>query len=354
MIILPTHDEKIMPITLGSPLRVPSEDWENWGIKWDRKDEFNWLVEKGREEYEKEWARGDPSQIEIVAEASRKAFGGKDNNQLLREKIGEVVAKHLEMKSYDGKRVFYVLDIGAGAGDSFEAFLKKLPKDFKGEIHAVLLDPAEKPLQKAAERVGTYGLKYTLLKGRQDQIPELFAICLGDKKMSAVMQVGAIHHDPQIPFEYFFDITEDGGIFASGDWHPQVWQHPAYVLAMLETNWPEYKEAINHFKKVYGVKESKLPEDPADRKACEDIFRFWKAYYSGLKERGKDYGSNSIWPLEAHQDYRRYLRKIKKAEFSTKINGYLKELLQETNTGNPHQFYPNSTIIMGTFGYKLK
>ncbi len=147
------------------------------------------------------------------------------------------------------------------------------------------------------------------------------------------MQVGSIHHDCDIPFNNFFNITEEGGIFASGDWHPQTWQNPAYVLRMLETNWPEHEAGIKHFMKAYGVKKSSLPRDAKDRKACQDIFRFWKAYQDGLLERGRDYGSNSIWPLEAHQDFRRYLKKMERAVvspegtrgYSTKLEGYLGE-----------------------------
>ncbi len=175
MIKLPSHDDSIMPIKLGHVLRTPCEDWPNYGIRWDTPAEFNLLTELGRNEYMKEWAQGDTSQVEIVAEASKKAFGGIDNNQILREKTGEVVAKHLEMQSQKGQRIFYVLDVGTGSGDSFITFLDKVPKDFKGEIHAVLLDPAPKPLEIAAIRAGGRRIKYTTLGGRQDQIPELFA-----------------------------------------------------------------------------------------------------------------------------------------------------------------------------------
>jgi hypothetical protein len=353
-IILPSHDESIMPIKLGHVLRVPNEDWPSYGIRWNNPADFQRLVEWGRGEYMREWAQGDPSQVEIVAEASKRAFGGNDNNQLLRERTGEVVAKHLEMQAQSDKRVFYVLDVGAGSGDSFTTFLDKVSKDFKGEITAVLLDPAAKPLGKAAEKVAGRGVKYVTLDGRQDQIPELFAKHLGGKKMSAVLQVGSIHHDCKIPFQYFFDVLEDDGIFASGDWHPQTWQNPAYVLKMLETNWPEHEQAIAHFKKVYGVKNSSLPRNAKDRQACNDIFRFWKAYQDGLLDKGRDYGSNSIWPFESHQDFRRYIKKMKAAGFLTDGDvGYLGELLKETGTANPQSFYKDSTVIMGTYGHRL-
>ena len=351
-IILPSHNEKVMPITLGHVLRTPSEDWPKYEIKWNTEAEFQRLIEWGRNEYVREWAQGD-TQVEIVADASRRAFEGKDNNQILREKTGEVVAKYLEMQSSLGKRKFYVLDVGAGDGESLITFLNKLPKDFNGDIHAVLLDPAVKPLKIAGERIKERGIKYTLIEGRQDQIPELFPKYVDGKKMSVVMQVGSSHHDCNIPFQNFYDVTEDSGIFASGDWHPQTWQHPAYVLAMLETNWPEYEKSIEDFKITYRVNKSHLPVDPKDRKACTDIFKFWKAYLEGLRDRGGDDGSNSIWPLESHQDFRRYIEKMEKVGYSTKIDGYLNELMQETKTGNPHSFYKDSTIIMGTYGHKL-
>lgn len=44
---------------------------------------------------------------------------------------------------------------------------------------------------------------------------------------------------------------------------------------------------------------------------------------------------------------------MKKVGYEINKEGYLKELLQEAGAENPHQFYPDSTIIMGTFGYKL-
>ena len=352
-IILPSHEENVMPIKLGHVLRTPSEDWPKYGIKWDTGSEFQRLVEWGRSEYVKEWDQGDPTQVEIVADASRRAFGGNDNNQILREKTAEVVAKHLEMQSKKGKREFYVLDVGSGDGESFITLLDKLPKDFKGDLAAILLDPAVKRSEVACKRVNDRGIKNVVLNGRQNHIPELFAKYLEGKKMSVVMQVASSHHDCNLSFKNFYDVTEDGGLFASGDWHPTTWQEPAYVLAMLEKNWPEYEKAIDNFKESYNVIKSKMPEDPKERKAVTDIFKFWKAYHKGLIERGGDDGSNSIWPLESHQDFRRYLRKMTEVGYSINTDGYLNELLKETRTGNPHSFYKDSTIIMGTYGQKL-
>ncbi len=353
-IVIPCHDENVMPLTLGHPLRTPSEDWPKYGIKWATSEEFNRLLDMGRNEYRREWAQGDKGQHEVVAEASRKAFGGENNNQLLRDVVGRVAAKHLEVKSSE-RKLFYVLDIGAGAGDSFITFLKNLPNDFRGGIHAVLLDPSEKSLRTAEESIKKYGIDgYTIILGTMDEIPKYIKKKLNGRKMDVMLNVASIHHDPDLPnlWKIFYFWTKEGGIFASGDWHPQAWQNPAYVLKMLETNWPEHEEAIKNFKETYHVKTSKLPEDPMDKKACLDIFKFWKAYHEGLLERGGDDGSNSIWPLESHQDYTRYLRDMEKAGYIIEKEGYLGELLHEARVDNPHQFYPDSTIIMGTFGYK--
>ncbi len=352
---IPYHNESIMPITLGHPLRTPSEDWRKWGIKWDGPEELKRLVKWGRNEYRKEWAQGDKGQHEIVAEASRKAFGGKNNNQLLRDVVGKIAATHLEIKSSDNPKLFYVLDIGAGAGDSFMAFLEKLPRDFRGGIHAVLLDPSEKSLITAEEKIKKCGIDgYTIILGTMDKLPQYMEEKLNGRKMDVMLNVASIHHDPDLSnlWKIFYRWMEEEGIFASGDWHPQTWQKPEHVLAMLEINWPEHEKAIENFKKTYGVKASKLPKDLKDRKACLDIFKFWKAYHEGLLERGGDDGSNSIWPLESHQDYRRYLRDMERAGYVIKKEGYLRELLREAGIDNPHQFYPDSTIIMGTFGYK--
>jgi hypothetical protein len=352
-IYIPRHDEKKMPITMGSPLRTPSRYWGNWGIRYDYPEEKENLILLGRAEYVKEWGSGDTRQHDIVAEASKRAFKGNDNNEILRRAVGIVVAKHLEMQANTGKREFYVLDVGAGDGKSAEAILDALPKDFPGEIHMYLLDPAKTPLEIAAEKMKRRGVKCTCLNGTQDKLP----ILLGENnRMSAIIQVAAIHHDPSIPWDVFYESLESNGIFASGDWHPQLWQEPSYVLTMLESmEWDLKDEGIEHFKQVYKVEKASLPEDPADRNACKDIIDFWKAYKKGLEDAGIEHGNNSIWPLEAHQDFRDYLSDMNRAGLKTERCGYLRELLQESgDIENPHQFYPNSTIIMGIFGCKTE
>ncbi|MEM7821836.1 MAG: hypothetical protein QXX38_03450 [Candidatus Aenigmatarchaeota archaeon] len=336
-IYVPFHDEKLMPMPWGHPLRTPSKDWRKYRIRWDTEEEFEDLVTLGRRWYRREWEKGDANQIKIVAEASKRAFK-VDNNQLLREATGKIVATYLSMQE---PQEFIVIDIGAGSGLSFQAFFNNLPMDFKGEVYTILLDPASQALQEAEERVKKLGVKYEIVVDTQDNL----AKHMKGRKANVIMQVASSHHDPKIPFEIFYESTQEGGLFVSGDWHPQTWQEPWYVYKMLERfDWPKKEEGLENFKKTYCIKEVPFPQDPRDRKAIFDIFDFWLMYYNLLKEYG-DPGKNSIWPLEAHQDFRRYMNSLESAGYSL-IDGFLEELLQEAGYKNPHYFYPDSSIIM--------
>lgn len=342
-IYVPCHNEKLMPITLGHPLRTPSEDWHKYGISWDTPEEFENLVQAGRNWYRREWQKGDKGQVEIVAKASKRAFD-KDHNQMLRDATGKIAAAYLSMQE-PGK--YIVVDIGAGSGLSFETFIKSLPVDFRGEIYGILLDPARDALETAKEKAKKMGVGHEIIVDTQENLQKY----LDGRKANVIMQTASIHHDPKIPFDVFYESTENNGLIVSGDWHPQTWQEPFYVLKMLETfDWPKKEEGLENFRKTYNIKETEFPEDPKDRKAIFNIWNFWSKYYDLLKEHG-DPGKNSIWPLESHQDFRRYIRDMKKIGYSLD-DAQLDEVLVEADFGNPHQFYPDSSIIMEISGIK--
>lgn len=341
---VPEHDESLMPITLGHPLRCPSDDWKKYGIRWDSEAEFFYLLGRGRDCYMDEWKKGDAGQIDVVMRASERAFGGNDNNQLLRDATGKVVATYLSMQT---PAHHFIVEIGAGSGLSFETFYRSLPEDFKGSIHALLLDPSENSLRTAEERMKGFDVTYELAVDTQDNLPKY----MKGRKAKVIFQVGSIHHDPRIPFDKFSECAADTALFASGDWHPQTWQEPHYVYKMLESfDWPRKEEGLANYKNTYGVKETPFPQDPKDAKAIQDIYRFWQEYYSGLQDYG-DPGKNTIWPHESHQDYRRYSKNLQRYGFSLN-DPHLNEVLQEAGIGNPHFFYPDSSIIVNIAGIK--
>ncbi|MBN2042974.1 MAG: class I SAM-dependent methyltransferase [Candidatus Aenigmarchaeota archaeon] len=345
---VPMHDEVLMPINLGSPLRCPSEDWDKYGISWDTGSEYITLINAGRFQYQLEYGSGDPSQHAIIGKASKRAFGGNDNNQILREATGKMVAAYLDRKK-PGK--YIVVDIGSGSGLSAEQMIKSLPKDFKGEVEIVLLDVALGPLEEAKKLVEGYGLRCETANLTQDQIQNY----MKERQADVLMQVGSIHHDPAIPFDTFYKVLKDGGILVSGDWHPQTWQEPSYVLHMLEgMEWPRKEEGLDNYRKTYGVEDKSLPDDPKDRKAITDIWEFWRQYQGMLAEQG-NFGNNSIWPHESHQDSRRYVDKMNRAGFITQNSddGELAEIRQESGMVEPiHLFYYDSSIIAETSGIK--
>jgi len=341
---VPAHDEELMPITLGHPLRCPSDDWHKYGMKWDTEAEFLYLLGRGRDCYRDEWEKGDEGQIDVVKKASERAFEGKDNNQLLRDVTGKVVATYLSMQT---PAHYFVVEMGAGTGLSFETFYRSLPDDFKGSIHALLLDPSVNSLKAAEEKMKDFGVTYELAVDTQDNLPKH----MEGRKANVIFQVGSIHHDPRIPFDKFSECAAATALFASGDWHPQTWQEPYYVYKMLETfDWPKKEEGLAHYKKTYGVKETPFPQDPKDAKAIQDIYRFWQEYFKGLLEYG-DPGKNSIWPHESHQDHRRYITSLENVGFSVN-DPYLNDVMQEAGVGNPHFFYPDSSIIVNVAGIK--
>ncbi|MBN2101671.1 MAG: class I SAM-dependent methyltransferase [Candidatus Aenigmarchaeota archaeon] len=353
-ITIPFHDESLMPMKMGSALRVPMQDWKNYGISWRRPIEQTALIEAGRSEYMNEYALGDASQHGIIGKASEMAFDGVNYNQKLREANAKIISTHLKMQP---PSTFRILEIGSGAGDSALEVYNSLKSDpnFNGDVEFVLTDPASKTLEIAREKLQKAGAKVAgTVEMRQDEIPQKIV----QPEFDTIMQVAAMHHDPDIPYQAFADALKKGGIFASADWHHGGWEHPGLVYEMLKTmDWPKKEQGLENWKKTYNLKGDnfELPNDPAEANAIRDIWKFWNAYLGLLKEQGHDYGTNSIWPLESHQTRKRYGEGFRKSGLvTTKMSGRIAELCQETGYNNPQSHVTGRKSNLASTYFALK
>ena len=70
MIIIPQHDESLMPIKLGPMTRVPEYALRKYGIKWDSDYELRRVIDISEADYMAEWDSGTEEQMKLVSKAS--------------------------------------------------------------------------------------------------------------------------------------------------------------------------------------------------------------------------------------------------------------------------------------------
>jgi len=295
MVIVPQHDESKMPITLGSPLRVPKCAWKSWGISWSGEVELRELIKASEDAYRAEWDIG-AGRHDVVAQASVNAGFG-NNNQYLREAAAQYI--NWNITRYNDN--VNILDVGAGAGDSALVTFDGFDPNDKDRASFTLLDPSGENLEKAGERMRERGARYQLVHATDLEIPRY----LGDGSQHIVMGVASIHHHAGIPWHIYRDVLVKGGLFVSADWHNGVWMHPAKVYKMLQ-ELDCSQDGLGNFAQTYPSATQEIELTQADL----DIIAFWKGYKDLLEERG-ELGQNAIWPLEGHRPAERYVRDMK-------------------------------------------
>ncbi|KPJ73679.1 hypothetical protein AMJ48_00545 [Parcubacteria bacterium DG_74_1] len=336
------HNEALMPIQMGSPVRTPDYARRAWGLPTSIKEEE---VVKF---YSAEWEGGNEGQLAIVSKAAKKAGFG-DNPALLRQKTAEVVRSIV--RDYPIKGELLILDVGAGPGLSALTIWKELPTDIRPKSRFLLLDPSRASLEAAEKVMKENRVNYEVICDVDIHVGRH----LKEGIVDILVGVASVHHHSAIPFDLYYRILTPGGIAVFADWHNSIWEHPWRVYRFLEAfDWPVKEAGLREWLESYGGVCVIEPTDPADRQANEDITSFWLGYHQILKESETDLGPNSIWPLEGHRPVVRYVEEMKEVGFSVGSPGIKRMLEQGVITGNPHQLLPNSRLLMVTVGEKTK
>lgn len=338
------HDEKVMPMPMGSPARTPEYARSAWGLPLsiDEKE----VVEM----YSHEWKGGNEGQLALVSEAAKKAGFG-DNPDLLRQKTAEVVRVVVE-ECFSAKDELLILDIGAGPGRSAFTVWQKLPTAFQSKTRFLLLDPSRDSLEAAKKVMEENQVKYELICD-----PDIYADRhIREGSVDILLGVASIHHHSAIPFPLYHRLLKPGGFAVFGDWHNSIWENPFRVYQFLQAfDWPEKELGLKNWRESYPNIAVSEPDEPADRQANEDITSFWLGYHQILRESGTGrLGPNSIWPLEGHRPVERYVEEMRKVGFALESPGIGKILERGVLASNPHQVLPDSRLLMVTVGEKAR
>ncbi|MBI2621351.1 MAG: methyltransferase domain-containing protein [Candidatus Levybacteria bacterium] len=324
------HDESLMPVTMGTPYRVPDYAYPNWGLVYEGE-------EKATAAYRAEWAEGNKDQLGLVTRAIVEAGYG-NFPALLRESAARAIR---ELVTYRGESV-KILDIGAGPGTSADEVYEALDSVTRSHTDMYLVDPSPDSLVDAKVRLEGKGRFNFFLQGSDsDMLPNI-----DSNTFDVVLGVASVHHHAKIPFEEYNRVLKPGGFLVLADWHQPLWEHPGSVFDFLEQiDWPRKEEGLDNWLRVYpkAVNMPPPPRNPADRQAIIEITEFWKAYQRISREA--NLGPNAIWPLEGHRPVARYVKAMKEAGFDLETPDIDRLIRNGVISRNPHQILPDSSLL---------
>ena len=338
------HNEALMPITMGSPFRVPDYAYENWGLGKYRDE----MIASAA--YKAEWDSGTAAQLGLVSQAIVRA--GYGNYPVLLHKatanaVAGAVAGIIENRRLG--RTLTIVDVGAGPGGSALATFEALPDEAKNRVTMVLVDPSADALETASQLMRERGANHIKLVGTDlEKIPGL-----GIGSVDILTGVASIHHHAQIPFDLYEQVLKPEGFAIFADWHQPIWEHPGNVLRFLERfDWPNKEAGIANWKETYleGIAIPEESNDPMVQMAIEQITRFWLAYKEITEEA--DLGSNALWPLEGHRPVRKYAQEMNSIGLTTATPDIQNLIDNGVIDANPKQLLTNSSLLQVTIGQK--
>lgn len=341
--VLTPHNEALMPITMGSPYRVPDYAYNKYGLRGYTNETLASLA------YKKEWAAGTPEQLALVLQASNEA-GLTNANCLLQQATAKIVAGIIERDYFLKSPV--IADIGAGAGASAVAIVEALPDDVRRKTAMILVDPSKESLKTAEQLMEEQGVNHRILIGTDTEVLRE----LRSQSVDILTGVASIHHHVKIPFKDYARVLKIGGFAVFADWHHDLWEHPARVLGFLEEfDWPQKEEGLINWKEAYpqalNNPDKTLQLTQEELMARKQITRFWLAY-KNIADRA-NLGPNAIWPLEGHRPVSRYIQEMKEAGLhnqTPRINSLLDEM------GIPSIPFPlldNSSLLQVTIAQRF-
>ena len=341
---------KGLPIEAGSLFRVPFQYLKNWGVKVTEKNTP--LMEARAEECnQREWKYGGSGLDNAIHNAVKRADLDK-NNIDLNTIVGDITARIFE--SWDnGKRRFFAVDIGAGAGDTTEANLDKLgavlgeqkAESLVSRLDWCLNDQSLPRLYEAHEKLE----KNPLHPSSLTYISAPMASFLGRMKEGLVdifVSSAVFHHMPSTThLLQINDKLKEDGILVIGDWYHTFCAHPAYTLQLL-FNIGAGRDRIDYFKKVFNVGDNGLREfqktlSPSQIKDNDAAL----LYLTALADEMRHVKNAGFYFLESLESFEDRKRKLREAGFETEI----KELRKKHQAfvrmqSNIMRAYPNRDI----------
>lgn len=340
--ILTPHNEALMPITMGSPYRVPDYAYRNWDLKYPGEYRAN-------VSYAAEWALGTAEQNALVGRALAEA-GFTDFNGLLQQTTARVIAALIDRNPFLQSPV--IADIGAGAGGSASAVVKELPVNVRQNTIMILVDLAREKLAVAGQLMKEQGIKYRVLTGLDTEVLRR----LPDRSVDILIGVASVHHHARIPFNEYARVLKMGGFAVFADWHHDLWEHPGRVARefLERLDWPLKEEGLANWRSVYPQAldnpETHTGLTTGEKMAREQIIRFWEGYKKIAD--GANLGLNAFWPLEGHRPVAKYMQDMIRAGLHPRAVSIHQLERDKIIARNPHQILPDSSLLQVTIGQR--
>jgi len=291
------------PLQLGTPLKVATKAWRQWGISWQSEKEFQKLVRQSEEAYDLEWASTSSGGLEDIARAAQQAGLGDANkrlNQAVAHEVAELTARRRERLNF--------VDLGAGSGDTTAAVVLAAPHLVEiGNFH--LIDPATASLKDACVKLRDVGLSVgrNLFVHEGKDVEVLKGIEPGS--VDFIVATASLHHHAYMApvFAGIAKVLRRGGWLVIGDWHCTMWLSPARVLGLLdEIEWPEKREQMQELRRRFGGSEAIEDKQSVDlEEADRQIRAFWTNY-----ARTKDPANPFFLLLEGHRPAGEYVAEL--------------------------------------------
>ena len=369
---LPEFDTELFPIHTSKFLyRVNADMLLFWGVKYETAKDLADLIEMDRKAYNEEWTAGEESQMHTCTRASIQA-GYEDLPHVIREAGASVISFVVN----NSKENVTILDNGIGPGQCVEVLYNTLNEDDKDRVKILGLDPSDKKLADADNRLGKIGVNYQLLPPCNDYN----ALEHIDKESVDIIMciAGGTHHSMISPWGVYRDVLKPGGFLVLSDWDVDSW-YPIMVYDMCmghgdvydgftDSEWPNKDEFDEKFVNTFldkrsldSYRELAYPTDEKDLQAVRDMGAFWTSY-GKLNIAKKIEKNDAIWIPEGHIDPKRKIKQATMAGFnanSPDIERILSERMEidykikrdgQMKEGslpfeaNPHNIVPDSTL----------
>ncbi len=290
------------------------------------------LRKESRESYRDEWARGTAESNLAIGRAIETIGLGQGDMELNRGAAELLVDILLGMDN--GRRWFNIADLGAGTGNTTDAVLEVMGRDPKTVRLAqrctfYLVEPSPDRLADAKETASRNSINDKLKKNRMrlkctpkcDTL-EHFLDSEQSKHLDAVICSGVLHHCtfPE-HFDMMYKALTDDGVLVIGDWHNNLFSHPANLIGLL-ARLGVCADRIRDYKLLFNVTEQDAKEfemglGEGDRIANNYFADFIVAMANELRYVEQ---RSRLFFFEALESLPERVEKIQKAGFETDID----------------------------------
>lgn len=350
-----------LPIKPGVIQMLAYQYYPAWGIDMTG-DNFERVKNDSTEGYHA-WTIGTSESNRAIGRAI-KSIGLEQGDMELNKGVAELIVDIL-LSLDDGVRHFTLTDLGAGTGNTTDTILEVMGKTEGGRSLASrctfeLVELSWDRLSEAQEKLGKNTINDAVRKLRVNRHCESLEKYLSDQKtgnLNAIISSGALHHCSQDGHFYeMHRVLDDEGVLVIGDWHNNLFSHPANLIELLG-RLEASEEHIREFKRQFDVTEADAvrfekgltKEEKIANKHFADFIVAMGNEFRRIDERDR------LPFFEALESVNERLNKIKKAGFVTDIEelrekhrGFLK--IMDPEKGDlVKRIYPKTTVacIMG-------